>query len=273
MKQRTLKATVARMGVGLHSGEVAEVVLRPATAGTGVVIVRGGARTAVRAARVRGTPLSTQVDLEGGQTLATVEHLMAALHALGVDNVEIEVGGPEVPILDGSALPWVEAIDEAGRTELGAERGWLRVEEPVEYRDGLKVLRALPHKAEGLWVRAAVEFDHPLIGSQTWEGKVDEDTFRHLIAPARTFVMEADIEQAKAAGLIKGGNLENAVVFGKNGKVLNPDGLRFDDEPVRHKVLDAVGDLYMDGRPLWARLDLTWPGHAVNNMLLRKLVG
>lgn len=279
MKQRTLAKEVSRTGVGLHSGKAGEVVLRPSKAGEGVRFVVNGWRTPrIAPEMVEAAPLCTLLNFgrvgEGSlRTLSTVEHLMAALHALGVDNVEIEMEGPEVPILDGSALPWVEAIDEAGRVELDAERDWLRVVEPVEVRDGLKSLRAEAHKPEGLWVRAEVAYPHPMIGSQTWQGEVDEDAFRHLIAPARTFVLEKDIAAAKAAGLALGGSLENAVVFGDNGRVLNPEGLRFPDEPVRHKVLDTVGDLYMAGRPVWARVNAVLPGHGLNNQLLRKMAG
>jgi UDP-3-O-[3-hydroxymyristoyl] N-acetylglucosamine deacetylase len=271
MKQRTLKAPVARKGVGLHSGVEAEVVLRPAGAGEGIVFMAGGRKVKAAATLVNPTPLCTMLDLGEGVRLSTVEHLMAALHALGVDNVRTEASGPEIPILDGSALPWVEALDEAGRVELEAERDWLKVAAAVEAREGLKALKAEPGREEGLWVRAGVDYLHPLIGSQTWEGMVDEDTFRHLIAPARTFVLQKDIEAAQAAGLARGGSLENAVVFGDDGTVLNPDGLRFDDEPVRHKVLDIVGDLYMAGRPVWGRVSVVLPGHAMNNLLLRKM--
>lgn len=274
MKQVTLAKEVRLGGIGLHSGEQAEVVLRPGKAGAGVVFVAGGEEIPARPGLVRAMPLCTLLDWRDFK-LSTVEHLLAALHGLGVDAVRIEVDGPEVPVLDGSALPWVEAIDAAGRVELEAPRAWLQVEKALEIKDGLKVLRALPETApeEGrLDVRVAVDYPHPLIGSQTWHGVVDEEVFRKQIAPARTFVLEREINAAREAGLIKGGSLENAVVFGDDGTVKNPEGLRFADEPVRHKVLDALGDFYMAGRMVWGRLDLTLPGHAMNNRLLRAMV-
>lgn len=276
MKQRTLKTVAALRGVGLHSGVEAEVVLRPAKAGTGVVLRRvDGVPVEFKVGpdMVRERALCTLVENAQGVGVSTVEHLMSALHGLGVDNVLVEIGGPEVPILDGSALPWVELLDGAGREELEAERDWLKIEKVLTVDEGGRVLVAEPDARAGLRVECTVDFPNPMIGRQNWRGVVDEETYRREIAPARTFVQEQDIEHARRAGLIKGGSLENAVVFGDDGTVLTPGGLRFSDEPVRHKALDVIGDFYMAGRPVWGRLTMTAPGHTANNRLLRKICG
>lgn len=264
--QRTLRKEVSVAGVGLHSGVEAEVVLLPAGDGEGVVL--NGEH--LHPGMVKWSPLCTLLEMPGGN-VSTVEHLLSALHGLGVDNVRIEVQGPEVPILDGSALPWIELIDSVGRVELESERVWLKVEKPVVLNEEGRVLMAEPDPRAGLRIGCVVEFPHPAIGRQAWEGVVDEETYRREIAPARTFVLERDIAAAQAAGLAKGGGLHNAVVFGDDGVVKNPEGLRFADEPVRHKVMDAVGDLFMAGRPVWGKFSLTAPGHTSNNKLLRLL--
>lgn len=274
-KQVTLAKEVRATGVGLHSGIGAEVVLRPAKAGHGVVLRRGGVDGGVftLAPRlVRPSPLCTLLENGEGVSLSTVEHLLSALHGLGVDCVDVEINGPEVPILDGSALPWVELIDEAGRVELEAARLRLKVAKTVVEDAEGRVLMAEPDVRGGARVECTVDFPHPAIGRQVWRGVVDEATYRAEIAPARTFVLERDIAAAQAAGLAKGGSLENAVVFGDDGQVKNPGGLRFADEPVRHKVLDFMGDMYMAGRVVDGRFSLTAPGHTANNGLLRKLV-
>lgn len=275
-RQQTLAGTVEVAGVGLHSGLEARVVLKPALADEGITLVRTDGVEGVfhvRPALVKASPLCTLLENGQGMRLSTVEHLLAALHGLGVDNAVVEVEGPEIPILDGSALPWVEAVDRAGRVRLEAPRTWLRVDAtPLRVDDGERQLVATHADEAGLTADVTVDFDHPLVGRQRWAGFVDEETFRREIAPARTFVLEGQIRQARAAGLIKGGNLDNAVVFGDDGTVLNPDGLRFEDEPVRHKVLDLLGDLYMAGMPVWARVDAVQPGHGANNVLLRQMV-
>ncbi|MBI1308876.1 MAG: UDP-3-O-[3-hydroxymyristoyl] N-acetylglucosamine deacetylase [Proteobacteria bacterium] len=270
-KQCSLRQEASTRGVGVHSGVESRVILRPAVAGSGVCFKVGGKVLPVAPGLVKPSPLCTLLDDGAGASLSTVEHLMSALHALGLDNVLVEVDGPELPILDGSALPWVELIDQAGRVELEAERVWLRVEKGEVVEEHGRVLAAEPDARAGLRLEVHVDFPHPQIGKQAWRGVMDEATYRREIAPARTFVLEKDIAAARAAGFAKGGSLDNAVVFGENGAVLNPGGLRFADEPVRHKVLDAVGDLYMAGRPVWGKFALTMPGHTANNRLLRKI--
>jgi UDP-3-O-[3-hydroxymyristoyl] N-acetylglucosamine deacetylase len=271
----TLAKDVSIKGVGLHSGVGAEVVLRPSLAGGGVVLRRGdvtGGEFRLEPGMVQKSPLCTLLDNGHGVMLSTVEHLLSALHGLRVDSVIVEINGPEVPILDGSALPWVELIDEAGRLELEIERQWLKVERPVVEDSEGRVLLANPDARLGLRVECVIDFPHPAIGRQTWQGVVDEAVYRREIAPARTFVQEKDIEAAQRAGLAKGGSLENAVVFGEDGTVKNPGGLRFADEPVRHKVLDLIGDIYMAGRCVSGAFAVTAPGHVANNNLLRKIV-
>lgn len=276
MKQCTLKKVVSTRGVGLHSGVEVEVVLRPLKPGSGVILRRNdGVPVDFRVGpeTVRAQALCTFLEDERGNTLSTVEHLMSALHVLGITNVLVEVGGPELPILDGSALPWVVLLDEAGREEQLADCIPLKIEKTFTVDREGRVLVAEPDARAGLRVECTIDFPNPLIGRQNWRGVVDEATYRREIAPARTFTLQQDIEKARKAGLIKGGSLENAVVFGDDGTVLTPGGLRFPDEPVRHKVLDVLGDFYMAGRPLQGRLTLTAPGHTANNLLLRKICG
>ena len=290
MNQITLARDVVMRGIGLHSGAMVRVVVRPGAVDTGVVFRQNGMDVPARADLVKVAPLCTLVEASG-MKISTVEHLLAALHGLGIDNAVIEVEGEEIPILDGSALPWVEAFDKVGRVEQGAPKRVLVVGQAVEVeltrlRQGSSeassgllreedrdtqviTAKAEPHAGAWLHVSVATDYAHPLIGPQTWRGIVDEAVFRREIAPARTFVLEKDVAAARKGGLIRGGGLDNAVVFGENGLVMNPEGLRFKDEPVRHKVL---GDLYMAGRPVHGRLSFNMPGHGVNNQLLRKIV-
>jgi UDP-3-O-[3-hydroxymyristoyl] N-acetylglucosamine deacetylase len=267
----TLAREVSIVGIGLHSGIDAEVVLRPNPDG-GVIVRKDGEVFALRADMVMKSPLCTLVDLRDGITISTVEHLLSALHGLRVDSVIIDIDGPEVPILDGSALPWVELIDNAGRNEIAVNRDWLKVARTVVADMEGRVLMANPDARLGMRVECNIDFPHPAIGRQVWKGIVDEAVYRKDIAPARTFVQEKDIAAAQAAGLAKGGSLDNAVVFGENGGVLNKDGLRFADEPVRHKVLDLIGDVFMQGRCVAGAFAVTAPGHVANNQLLRQIL-
>lgn len=274
MNQTTLAKDVVILGIGLHSGAMSRVIVRSAGADAGIVFRQNGVDVPARAGLVRVAPLCTLVeDAAAGVRISTVEHLLAALHGLGIDNAVVEVEGEEVPILDGSALPWVEAIDNAGRQELEAPKRALVVGNEVRVEDGSKYAVASPHAGAWLSVDVTVDYPHPLIGVQRWKGIVDEQVFRTQIAPARTFVLEKDIEAVRAAGLVRGGGLDNAVVFGSDGRVMNPERLRFADEPVRHKVLDLIGDLYMGGRAVHGRVTAVMPGHGLNNGLLRKIVG
>lgn len=304
----TIKKDIAVQGVGLHSGVPCEVVLRPARAG-GVVLRRGEkgwddfVLTPENVGKYsRPTPLCTRLENGSGARISTPEHLLSALHGLGVTHCLIDVSAEEIPILDGSALPWVEALDRAGRVVLEeVETPSLSVVKPILYEAEGRVLTAEPMPLEGrrygvlagsprgaqcryevpgldasawggLRVDCTVDFPHPMIGRQVWDGVVDEATYRREIAPARTFVLEQDIAAAQAAGLAKGGGLHNAVVFGVDGRVLNPEGLRFPNEPVRHKVLDFIGDIYLAGRVVCGAFHLTAPGHSANAGLLGRVV-
>lgn len=270
MPQQTLTQSITVKGHGLHSGEPAAITLHPAEENTGLTFRQNGKDTKAAATLSCPAPLCTKLQAPN-LNLSTVEHLLAALHALNVDNVIIEAHGTEVPILDGSALPWVEAIDKAGRTAQAASRNWLMLGEGA-LAEGAQTAATSATTTPGLSLEVHVDFDHPLIGKQVWKGTLDEQTFRTQIAPTRTFVVEADIAAAQAAGLVKGGNLENALVFGTDGTIKTPGGARFPNEPVRHKTLDVIGDLYLAGRPLSGHLIITRPGHTFNNALLRKLL-
>jgi UDP-3-O-[3-hydroxymyristoyl] N-acetylglucosamine deacetylase len=270
MPQQTLTKSITIEGPGLHTGEVTAITLHPAEENTGFIFRQNGVDTKAAATLSCPAPLCTKLQAPN-LNLSTVEHLLAALHALNVDNVIVEAHGTEVPILDGSALPWVQAIDEAGRTPQNAPRNWLTLGN-ITHTEGASTATTNPTDQRALTLEVHIDFPHPLIGKQVWQGALDEQTFRQQIAPTRTFVMEADIAAAKAAGLVKGGTLENALVFGTDGTIKTPGGARFPNEPVRHKTLDLIGDLYLAGRPLFGHITAHRPGHTFNNTLLRKLI-
>ncbi len=270
--QHTLAAPTIFAGVGLHSGRRVRAAILPAAAGAGIVFVRtdlGGKAIAARAGHVVDTRLNTVLGAGPGVTVSTVEHLMAALAALEIDNAVIELDGPEVPIMDGSAKEFVLLIEHVGRRRQEAPRQYLEVLGPVEVRDGERSARLLP--APRLELALEIDFDSPVIGRQHIELALDETTFRAELAEARTFGFLHEVEALRAAGLALGGSLENAVVVGGEG-VLNPEGLRRRDEFVRHKALDALGDLYLLGHPLIGRYEGVCAGHALNNALARELL-
>ena len=261
--QHTLRAPLTCQGVGVHSGEVSRVTVRPAEAGTGLRMVRSDA--------VGAEPGPVHVDAFAsliGDIATQVEHLLAALVASGVDNALIEVEGGEIPVLDGSAAPWMALLEEAGLVGLPARRRVIVVREPVEVRSGDRVARLLP--APRLTVSAQIAFPHPRIGRQALEVSLDAETFSRELAWARTFSLLEGVEALRAAGFARGGSLENALVYGEED-VLNPEGARAPDEPVRHKLLDMVGDVALAGMPLCARFEAELPGHALSAALLRAL--
>ncbi len=267
----TLAHSLTLQGIGLHSGEHTAVHLRPLPEPSIALTVNGSALR-VAATHVTPTPLRTTLT-DGAISLATPEHLFAALYGLGVFGVAIEIDGyPEVPILDGSALPWVHAIDAAGRTPLATPPAPLVVSQAVQYADDDRLLVATPRPEEGLEVACDVTFSTPTIGRQQWRGVITEATFRHALAPARSFALQADVEAAMAAGLLKGASLASGVLMTRENKIANPEGLRFPDEPVRHKVLDFLGDAYLAGQPLEGNFNLTAPGHTANNALLQRVL-
>ena len=269
-KQRTVAKRVSCTGVGLHSGKPATLTLAPAPADAGITFVRMDLGVAIPAvnANVVDTTLSTNLGL-GGARVHTVEHVMAALHAMGVDACRVEVDGPEIPILDGSAAPFVCMIQEAGLRVLAAGRRYLVVDQPVEIRDGDRLARLDP--AEAFSVAFTADFDHPLISNQSFQAVVTDRVFDREISRARTFCFRKDIERMQAAGLARGGSLENAIVVDEFS-ILNPEGLRFPDEFARHKVLDAIGDLALLGMPVAGALTAVKSGHALNQALVRKVL-
>lgn len=271
--QTTIKQAVSLHGVGLHSGVPATLTLRPAAAGHGVVFRRMDvagedalvpARYDLVAGAAYGTTLRNAAKLE----VRTVEHLMAALVAAGVDNVLAEIDGPEIPIMDGSSEPFLKLLDEAGSQAQAALRHYIRVLKTVEVRDGDKVARLSPF--DGYRIDCDIVFEAAAIARQRFVFDVEGGAFRADVASARTFTQAKDIEALRANGLALGGSLENAVVV-DGGEVLNPEGLRFADECVRHKALDVLGDLALAGSPFLALFEGVKMGHAMNNKVLRAL--
>ena len=274
LRQRTLKSLIRAAGVGLHTGQKVTLTLRPAQPDSGIVFRRVDLPVPVdipaRAELVGDTRLASTIS-QGGAQVHTVEHLMSALSGLGVDNAYIDINGPEVPIMDGSAAPFVLLIQQAGVEEQGAPKRFLRILRSVGVRDGDKWARLDPY--EGFRLSFSISFNHPVIDKSGQTVTVDfaETSYLKEIARARTFGFMHDVEQLREDGLALGGGLENAVVLDEY-RVLNAEGLRFTDEFIRHKVLDAIGDLYLVGKPLLGAFSAHKSGHALNNKLLRALL-
>jgi len=275
-KQTTLRHPVAVSGIGVHSGLPVTLTLHPADDDAGIVFQRIAAdgsiereiRADVRA--VTATEFATVLGDAKGPLCSTAEHLLAALRGLHVDNVVVEIDGPEVPIMDGSAAAFVDAIDQAGLTARALPRRYIEVIKPVSVsKDGAcGELRPYQH---GLRVEAEIDFDHPLIGQQALSLDIEPDTFRREIARARTFGFMRDVSKLWSAGYALGASFENTLVVSED-RVLNPDGLRFADEFVRHKVLDAIGDLALAGQPLLAAYRTVCGGHKLNHAVLSALM-
>jgi UDP-3-O-[3-hydroxymyristoyl] N-acetylglucosamine deacetylase len=267
--RRTLKREVACTGIGLHSGRPVRLRLKPATAGYGIRFVRCDVGVEIPADLASLTRLDHATTLaRGGVTIETVEHLLSALQALGVDDVRVEVDGPEVPILDGSAAPFVILIHEAGLKPLAAPRRYLKVLRPVEVVRGMKSARLSPD--DHFRVSYTIGFDHPLLRHQAFSLRVTSQSYVDGIAAARTFGFLRDVETLRRNGLALGGSLDNAIVIGESG-VLN-NKLRFEDEFVRHKILDAIGDLALLGHPVLGHLEGVRAGHALHAELTQKLM-
>jgi UDP-3-O-[3-hydroxymyristoyl] N-acetylglucosamine deacetylase len=268
--QRTVAKRVSCTGVGLHSGRPATLTLAPAPSDSGVTFVRMdlGVEIPARNELVVDTTLSTSIGL-GKACVATVEHVMAALSGMGIDNCRVEVDGPEIPILDGSAAPFVCLVQEAGVRVQNAGKRYLIVEQPTEIRDGDKLARLEP--SDAFSVEFTADFNHPLITNQAFRVTLSDRSFDREVARARTFCFRRDIERMQAMGLAKGGSLENAIVVDEFS-ILNPEGLRFPDEFARHKVLDAIGDLALFGMPVIGALTAVKSGHAMNQALVKKVL-
>jgi len=274
IRQRTLRNSIRATGVGLHTGVKVYLTLRPAPANTGIVFRRADLAQPVEIKAepyaVGDTRLSSCLE-KGGERIQTVEHLMSAFSGLGVDNAYVDLTAPEVPIMDGSAGPFVFLLQSAGIEEQNARKQFIRVLQPVEVREGDKWVRFEPH--DGFKLTLSIDFDHPVFDKRRQSVSVDFATTSYVreVSRARTFGFMQDVEAMRSQGLALGGSLDNAIVMDEY-RVLNSDGLRYEDEFVKHKVLDAIGDLYLLGHPLIGAFAGHKSGHALNNLLLRRLL-
>ncbi|WP_340691407.1 UDP-3-O-acyl-N-acetylglucosamine deacetylase [Hyphomonas sp.] len=274
--QQTIERPAVCAGIGVHSGEKARLVLKPAPVGSGVVFRRTDVDASdieikAHADSVSDTRLGTTLTNEAGVSVAVVEHLMAALAGMGIDNLIIEIDGPEVPIMDGSSAVYCELLLQAGVKTQTAPRRRIRILERVEIVDGPKRATLSPSDDTVLTLRARIEYDDSVIGIQQMALRMAPGMFARDLAFARTYGFARDVDMLRAIGLARGGSLDNAVVV-DDGAVMNPEGLRAEDEFVRHKMLDAVGDLMLTGAPIAGSYDAVQPGHALNNALVRKLL-
>ena len=274
IRQRTLKNVIRATGVGLHSGKKVYMTLRPAPVDTGIVFVRTDldpeVQISAQADNVTDTTLCTALSA-GGAKVATVEHLMSALAGLGIDNAYVDLSAAEVPIMDGSAGPFVFLIQSAGISEQNAPKKFIRIKREITVRDGDKEATFRPH--QGFKVAFAIDFDHPVFEGQTQTAMVDFSTtsFVKEVSRARTFGFMRDLEYLRSNNLALGGSLDNAIVV-DDYRIVNEGGLRYDDEFVKHKVLDAIGDLYQLGHSLIGEFHGVKSGHALNNQLCRALM-
>jgi UDP-3-O-[3-hydroxymyristoyl] N-acetylglucosamine deacetylase len=270
--QKTLSQKLQISGIGLHSGEPVDVVLIPLPANSGIWFQRtdvpGASPILASSDNVTSTMLATTIG-KPGSSVSTLEHLLAALGGLGVSNLKVEVRGPELPILDGSALPWANLLRKAGVTTLQASRSFYRVKKAFKLAEGDKIVEARP--GSGFSVEATIEFPG-YIAQQTRRFTFSRSAFVSEICPARTFCLEKDVEMMQREGLALGGGLDNAVVVGENGKVLNPEGLRFRDECARHKILDFMGDMALAQAPIEGSFTLVKTGHTLNQRFLHGLL-
>jgi UDP-3-O-[3-hydroxymyristoyl] N-acetylglucosamine deacetylase len=262
-------------GIGVHSGAAVTATFNPADAGTGILFQRispNGDVTDLKAvsASVGSTDLCTVLGFSPARSIATVEHVMAALYGLGIDNAIIEVDGAEMPVMDGSSREFVEAIEQAGIRSLGVKRRYIRVSKTVRIEQGSSWAEFSPY--DGTRFEVEIDFDSPAIGRQSWKGDLTPASFRNELSRARTFGFMRDVERLWAAGLALGSSLENSVVIGDDNRVINMEGLRYPDEFVRHKTLDAVGDLALAGAPFLGLYRSYRGGHKVNAIALKALL-
>lgn len=278
LKQRTIKQLVKTVGVGLHSGTKVELTLRPAAVDTGIIFRRVDLEPVVdlpaTAVAVGDTRMASTL-AKGSVRVSTVEHLLSACAGLGIDNLYVELTAEEIPIMDGSASSFVFLLQQAGLQEQGAAKKFIRIKSPVEVSEGdgeqKKWARLEPY--DGFRLKFFIEFNHPAVDGTGQSAEVDFalESYVKEVARARTFGFMQDVETLRGLGLARGGSLENAIVMDEY-RILNPDGLRYENEFVRHKILDAIGDLYLIGHPLLASYVAHKSGHTLNNQLLRALL-
>ncbi len=274
LKQRTLKKAISATGVGLHNGEKVTLTLRPAAVNTGIIFKRVDLpqpnEILASPSAVQDTRMCSALEAHGAR-VATVEHIMSALAGLGIDNIYIEVNASEIPILDGSSGPFIFLLQEAGIAEQAAAKKFIRIKKVVEVIDGDKWVRFDPY--HGFKVDFTIQFNHPVFEDSGSHVKIDfaADSYIKEISRARTFGFMHEVEYLRSNGLARGGSLDNAIVLDEY-RVLNVDGLRYDDEFVKHKILDAIGDLYMLGHPILGAFSAYKSGHALNNQLIRALM-
>ena len=272
--QHTLKSPALFAGIGVHTGAYTRVSVKPAGVDAGIVFIRTDIADRDNIVPAHGeavckTQLGTVIGNAAGVTVATIEHLMASLAMLGVDNAVVELDGPEMPIMDGSSAPFVRVLDRAGLRSQDAARAYIEILDTVEVVDGEK--RATLRPASGFEVAFDIAFESAAIGCQSVDLAMDEQMFRDELADCRTFGFLSDVEALRAMGLARGGSMDNCVVV-DGDEIMNPEGLRRPDEPVRHKALDAIGDLYLLGAPLLGRFAGVLAGHGLNNALVRALL-
>jgi len=273
VNQRTIAEKISCTGIGLHTGEPVQLTLYPARADSGIVFLRTDLPCPVeipaKPRSVASTAHATTLGC-GDATVGTVEHLLASLYSLGIDNVRVEVEGPEIPVMDGSSASFVFLIRAAGIFDQGAERRWMRIRKPIEIRDGERSIRIAPGRS--LRVSYSVDYTHPAIGRQKLEGfTLSGESFEREICRARTFGFLHEVEALWRNGLARGGNLDNTVVMDES-RVLNRDGLRWSDEFVRHKVLDLIGDLALIGMPIEGHIVVERGGHALHQQLVNEIL-
>ncbi|NTF07893.1 UDP-3-O-acyl-N-acetylglucosamine deacetylase [Agrobacterium rubi] len=274
--QTTIANSVQLEGIGVHSGNPVSMTFQPAEAGTGIVFSRqyeNGSTVEIKAvsSNVGNTDLCTVIGRSAAQSVSTVEHIMAGIYAMGIDNLIVEVDGPEVPIMDGSSAPFIEAIESAGIKSLGVKRPYIRVIKPVRIDAGASWAEFRPY--DGTRFEVEIDFDTPLIGRQVWKGDLTPETFKNELSRSRTFGFMRDVERLWAAGYALGSSLENSVVISDDNTVINMEGLRYEkDEFVRHKTLDAVGDLALAGAQFIGCYRSYRGGHKVNANALKALL-
>ncbi|MEW6570903.1 MAG: UDP-3-O-acyl-N-acetylglucosamine deacetylase [Nitrospirota bacterium] len=268
--QRTLKRQVCFDGIGLHTGHYSKVCLKPAPRDTGLIFIRTDRDIAIKAniGSVTDTAFATTLGYNGTK-IRTVEHILAALSGLGIDNLIIEVSGPEIPILDGSSIELTRLILKSGIAKQGKKRPFIRITTPFVLADGHAEIAAFPFNGKHITYR--IQFNHQLLGEQKMSIELTEENFVMQIAPARTFGFLKDVECLKSNGFAKGGSIDNAIILGESG-VLNSSGLRFKDEFVRHKILDLMGDLSLSGFPIYAHIVANKSGHTTNIKFLKKML-